>query len=281
MTHSYFNSAFTTVADALKTGHCTLIPNAMAYKVLMDPATHKARGVLYVDRVTREVKEVKARAVVLCAQALESVRILLNSKSEQDPAGLGNGSGVLGHYLMDHIWVAGGASGEFPDLTAGEKGRPEGPQRPDGIYVIRFRNTRDGARDKRFLRGYGFQGGGATTFNWRAPGFGGEFKKSLLDPVTSMGLAGFGECLPYFENYVEIDEAVVGRVRHPRPQDPHGVRRERAKMIPGHDGVRGGDDGRRGRPQHPALDGEGPGARVRHPRDGRLRAWARTRRRRC
>ena len=37
VTHSYFNSAFTTVADALKTGNCTHIPNAMVYKVLMDP----------------------------------------------------------------------------------------------------------------------------------------------------------------------------------------------------------------------------------------------------
>src|SRR5438477_1698694 len=69
VTHSYFNSAFTTVADALKTGHCTLVTNAMAYKVLMDPVRHRARGVLYVDRVTREPREVYARAVVLCAQA--------------------------------------------------------------------------------------------------------------------------------------------------------------------------------------------------------------------
>src|SRR3989449_1600656 len=138
VTHSYFNSAFTTVADALKTGHCTLVTNAMGYKVLMDPVKHRARGVLYVDRVTREPKEVYARAVVLCAQALESTRILLNSADEQDPAGLGNSSGVLGHYLTDHLWVAGGASGEFPDLAAKEKPSADGPNRPDGIYVIRF-----------------------------------------------------------------------------------------------------------------------------------------------
>ena len=43
-THSYFNSAFTTVADALKTGNCTLVQNAMVYKVLMDKDTHRARG---------------------------------------------------------------------------------------------------------------------------------------------------------------------------------------------------------------------------------------------
>ena len=38
-THSYFNAAFTTVADAIKSGNTTLITNAMVYKVLMDPET--------------------------------------------------------------------------------------------------------------------------------------------------------------------------------------------------------------------------------------------------
>ena len=113
VTHSYFNSAFTTVADALNSGNCTLIPNAMVYKVLVDAATGKATGVLYIDRNTREPVEVSARAVVLCAQSLESTRILLNSATRQHPAGLANSSGVLGHYLMDHHASA-GASGALP-----------------------------------------------------------------------------------------------------------------------------------------------------------------------
>jgi choline dehydrogenase-like flavoprotein len=234
MTHSYFNAAFTTVADAVKTGRCTLVPNAMAHKVLVDPVTHRARGVLYVDRVTREPKEVFAKAVVLCAQALESARILLNSASEQDPAGLANRSGVLGHYLMDHLWVAGGASGEFPELAAQEKVKAtaDGPNRPDGTYVIRFRNTKDGPKAKDFLRGYGFQGGGSVSFNWNAPGFGGEFKKSLLDPVVSMGLAGFGECLPYYENYVELDPNVVDVFGIPVLRVNMEFRENEKKMIP-------------------------------------------------
>ena len=53
VTKSYFNSAFTTVADALKSGNCTLISNAMAFKVLMDADRNRARGVLYIDRITR------------------------------------------------------------------------------------------------------------------------------------------------------------------------------------------------------------------------------------
>ena len=203
-THSYFNAAFTTVADALESGNTTLITNAMVYRVLTDPSTKKATGVMYIDRVTREVREVRARAVLLCAQALETARILLNSAE----GGLANSSGVLGHYLMDHTWVAGGASGESPDAPA-PKPSLGAPRRPNGIYTIRMKNTINGPREKKYLRGFGFQGGGSTSFRMNAPGYGAAFKKSVLDPLTSVSLVGFGEVLPRFENVVELDPKVV------------------------------------------------------------------------
>ncbi len=207
VTHSYFNSAFTTVADALATGNCTHVPNAMVYKVLMDSDRDRAKGVLYIDRITHEPKEVHGRAVILCAQALESVRILLNSANPQYPNGLANSSGVLGHYLMDHVWCGGGAVGEFPDLP--DKLNINGPHRPCGVYVVRFRNLPKGPRSKKFLRGYGYEGGRRTKFNWQAAGFGEAFKRGALDPLTTLGIAGFGECLPRWENYVQIDRNVV------------------------------------------------------------------------
>ncbi len=206
-THSYFNAAFTTVADAVATGNCTLVTNAMVYQVLMDSDHRRATGVRYVDRVTRETKELRGRVVILCAQALESVRILFNSKTRQQPQGLANSSGVLGRYLMDHLWVAGGASGEFPDLE--DEATLNRPRRPNGLYGIRFRNTANGPRSKRFLRGFGYQGGGSTDFNFAAPGFGDAWKASLRDPVVSVRLTGFGECLPYATNFLSIDPETV------------------------------------------------------------------------
>ena len=208
MTKSYFNAAFTTVADAMATGRCTLITNAMVYKVVMDRERNRAAGVMYIDRVTRQPREVHARAVVVCAQALESARILFNSVTSQYPNGLGNSSGVLGHYLQDHLWVAGGASGEFPDLASPVPAMV-GPSRPNGIYVVRFRNTSDDSRSKKFLRGYGFQGGSGVSFNLRAPGFGQAFKQAVKEPVSSLNMSGFGEALPRFENYVELDPNLV------------------------------------------------------------------------
>jgi choline dehydrogenase-like flavoprotein len=209
VTRSYFNAAFTTVADALGTGRCTHIANAMVHQVVMDTDRNRARGIRYIDRATREVREVFGRVVILCAQALESVRILFNSANRQHANGLANSSGALGHYLQDHVWNAGGARGEFPDFP----GTPtlNRPVRPNGFYVIRFRNTRQGPRFSKFLRGYGMQGGwgDGVTFNWGANGFGDAFKRDLLQGVTTMNMGGFGECLPRWENFVEIDRGTV------------------------------------------------------------------------
>jgi choline dehydrogenase-like flavoprotein len=115
---------------------------------------------------------------------------------------------VLGHYLMDHVWVAGGAAGEFPDAP-GPKPSLGSARRPNGIYAIRMHNTVGGPRHKDFIRGFGYQGGGTSNFNMNAPGYGAAFKKAVLDPVTTVSLAGFGEMLPRFDNFVAIDPNVV------------------------------------------------------------------------
>ena len=205
MTHSYFNSAFTTVADALATGNCTLISNAMVHKVVVDPDSNRARGVLYVDRVTRQSREISARVVILCAQSQESVRILLNSATPQYSNGLGNSSGVLGHYLTAHV-RSGGGSGEFPAL--GAKASLGVPEKPLGIYIARFRNLRNDPPYKKFLRGFGYEGESSARFNWGAPGFGEAYKKALREPRTSIDITGFGEVLPRWDNFVELDPHV-------------------------------------------------------------------------
>src|SRR5437763_4524153 len=136
MTYSYFSSPFTTVKDALKTGNCTLITDAIVSHVDMNPSANKVRGVTFIDRTTKQNKQLRGKTVILCAQALESTRILLNSSTREYPNGLGNSSGFLGHYLMDHV-VGAGASGHLPDFNPLPDANE--PQRPNGIYIPRFR----------------------------------------------------------------------------------------------------------------------------------------------
>src|ERR1700687_4478574 len=205
VTHSYFNSAFTTVADAVRTGNCTLISNAMAHKVLLNEKVNRARGVLYIDRNTKETREILARVVILCAQTQESTRILLNSATREYPNGLANSSGVLGHYLTAHV-RSGGGNGELPAL--GEKASLRAPIKRVGICVARFRNLKAQAPAKKFLRGFGYEGESDIDFNWSAPGFGEAYKKALCEPRARFGITGFGEVLSRWENRVEIDPDV-------------------------------------------------------------------------
>jgi choline dehydrogenase-like flavoprotein len=201
-TFSYFSSPFTTVADAQSSGNCTLLTNAVVSHVNMDTGTNKANGVTYVDRLTRQVKEVRGKSVILCAQAMESTRILLNSSTREYPAGLANSSGALGHYLMDHV-VGGGASGQLPDMKIPPNANE--PQRPNGIYIPRFRNTPSAKKHSQFIRGYGYQGGAGPEFNFGAEGYGTSFKGAVKQGVYSVSMGAFGESLARWDNYIEID----------------------------------------------------------------------------
>src|SRR5450759_1767669 len=60
-----------------------------------------ATGVSYVDKTTMTDKHVRAKVVVLAASALESARLLLNSKSTSYPNGLANSSGQVGKWITD------------------------------------------------------------------------------------------------------------------------------------------------------------------------------------
>ena len=100
-TYSYYSSPFTTIAAAQKTSRLTTITDSVAARVVMKDG--KAAGVSYIDRLSRDIKEVRAKVLVLCASTLESTRLLMNS-------GICGDNDTLGKNLMDHIYQ-GGASG--------------------------------------------------------------------------------------------------------------------------------------------------------------------------
>jgi choline dehydrogenase-like flavoprotein len=206
-TFSYFSSINATLPAARKTGNLTLRPFSVVHSVIFNPTSRRASGVRVVDGNTRQTFDVKGKLVFLCASALESTRILLNSATDEFSTGLGNSSGSLGHNAMDHI-MGGGATGTLPWA----KDRREVGNRPDAIYVPRFRNVK--TKHPSFLRGYGYEGR-AERAGWErgaeTAGFGAGFKKSLIGDLGPWELSfyGFGEMLPRHENYVEIDPRLV------------------------------------------------------------------------
>ncbi len=99
----------TVIPAALATGNCELRTGCMAREVMTD-ARGRATGVSYYDAVDR-LHEQTADLVIVSSAAVESARLLLNSRSRLHPAGLGNRYGWVGRNLQGHSYS--GAWGLF------------------------------------------------------------------------------------------------------------------------------------------------------------------------
>ena len=205
---AYFSTLSATLPAAKRTNNLTILADSIAHSIVYDESDKRASGVRVINTKTNTHSQLNARLIFLCASTLGTTQIMLNSKSDSFPNGIANSSGTLGHYLMDHIFES-GANGEYPGLQDKYfKGR-----RPNGIYIPRYRNVT--SKDKRFLRGFGFQGGGKRP-NWNRAksidGIGKNLKEQLRRPGSwTFSLGGFGEMLPDKRNRVWLDEKLKDR----------------------------------------------------------------------
>jgi choline dehydrogenase-like flavoprotein len=206
--HAAFDSPTGLIRPAMDTGNLTMRPNSTVFEVTVDKNTGKATGVSFLDSETHKSYQAKAKTVILAASTLESARLMLLSKSSLYPNGIGNSSGHVGHNFCEHV-MGPSVAGLMKDLVGKPRTLDDG--RPGGFYVPRFRNLSDRRSD--FLRGYGFEGGSGTGMTpgtaYTTPGFGEEYKKHVRDYAgATIEMGAFGEVLPRFENYVEIDSSV-------------------------------------------------------------------------
>ncbi|MEP3208262.1 MAG: GMC family oxidoreductase [Maribacter sp.] len=202
----YFSSNSSTLPAAERTGNMTLRANSIVHEVIYDAASKKATGVRVIDAETHEKLEFKAKVIFLCASAMASVGILLQSQSERFPDGLGNDSGTLGKGIMDHHFQAGASADVKGYLNNYYKGR-----RPNGYYIPRFVNLDQKTKRTSYVRGFGYQGG-ASRSDWSLAiaeaSHGKNLKDAILKPGTwRIGMTGFGEVLPYDENVVRLSKA--------------------------------------------------------------------------
>lgn len=165
---------FAGIAEA--TGRLTLQTNALAQRILAG-ADGKARGVEWLDQITGARETAEAPVVFLCASALESTRILLNSSNAS--GGLSEQLPALGRYLTDHVMVkAEGIRAPLPATPLAEPGRC--------VYLPRF-DLRDGGDAQ--TRGLGIQ---------------------LYPTVNPTGAwitaVAFGEAAPVAENRVSLSK---------------------------------------------------------------------------
>lgn len=197
----YYNSNSTTIPWAQRTGNLTLRPFSVVHSIIYDEKAGKATGVRIIDTNTKQTTEFFAPVIFVNAAALNTNLILLNSKSNRFPNGLGNDNGLMGKYFAFHNYRAriNGICEDFKDFKT-EGGRPT------SAYIPRFRNLYKQETD--FLRGYA-AGFGSGRGSWpNSNGFGEELKNNLSKRDLGPWYVGshmMGETIPKETNYVALD----------------------------------------------------------------------------
>ncbi|HWR50990.1 MAG TPA: GMC family oxidoreductase [Bryobacteraceae bacterium] len=169
--------------QALETNRLQLITEAPVARLLLNSEGSRAIGVEFIDANTGRRSEVNADRVFLCASAIESVRILLNSRCPRHPEGVGNNHGLLGRYILDHNFVvgAGTAGEEYQQLPWVP--RPSTPLDLSTDLDFCIPDFSSSLKDREFVRGFGMQG--------------------TVSP-THWAIAAFGEMLPHPDNRVTL-----------------------------------------------------------------------------
>jgi len=199
----YFSTQSSTLPAAQATGNLKVRPFSIVTRILYDKNSRKATGVEVVDAETNKTYEFNSKIVFVCASALNSAWVLMNSATDVWPEGLGSSNGELGHNIMDHHYNI-GATGS----VEGFEDKYVYGRRANGFYIPRFANLYGDKRD--YLRGFGYQGS-ASRDNWKKDvaelSIGSDLKESLTEPGGwSIGATGFGEILPYHENKITLDK---------------------------------------------------------------------------
>ncbi|MEM1112206.1 MAG: GMC family oxidoreductase [Pseudomonadota bacterium] len=207
---SYFSSQSSTLPAAQATGNMTLLSDMVVTQLEHDETGRRITAVSAVNTRTRERVRFSSKLVFLCASTVASTQLMLNSASDKHPAGLSNQSGALGHYLMDHAMIR-----HIGLMVDNVNSYYEG-ERPNGLYIPRFRNNFGQDEDADFVRGFGYQCM-PLRMDWQSffnrKGFGADYKDALIrpQPFWIWALGGFMECLPYRENKVFLDKQRTDR----------------------------------------------------------------------
>jgi len=198
----YFSSNASTLPWAAKTGNMTLRPDAVVHSILYDEDKGKAIGVRVIDRNTKEEIDFYAKLIFVNAAAINTNLILLNSRSNRFPNGLGNDSDTLGKYVAFHNYSA-RIYAEYEGLL---DFKTEGRNPAGGGYIPRFRNLYKQETD--YLRGYAAGFGAYRSANSDRSGLGVDLKESLLNPQLGnwgVGSHMMGETIPKVDSYVALD----------------------------------------------------------------------------
>ena len=198
---AYFSSNSSTLPWAQKTGNLTIRPHSVVHSVIYDEEKGRATGVRVIDAITKEATEYFARIIFLNASCLNTNLILLNSKSNRFPEGLGNDNGLLGKYIAFHNY-----RGLVSATFEGFEDRYYYGRRPAIPIIANYRNVDKQDTDYvggflTFLVGSRGQGSIKGLHEYIGP----AFKEAMSEPGPWQIFSFIqGEVIPREENHVRL-----------------------------------------------------------------------------
>jgi choline dehydrogenase-like flavoprotein len=228
---AFFNSSDYLLEPALKTGRLQIVDQAVAARILVDDKG-LASGVQYFDRDSGAERVVRGKRIIVACSCIDSTRLLLNSKSERYPNGIGNSNDVIGRYLTEQVRFH--MYGFVPELMGAKTQNDDGIG-GEHIYLPRF-NHRDG-RKRDYLRGYGSQfwnTGAQPGLFWarQMPGFGASLKADIKKRFPALvAMHPYGEVLPRRDNRVTVEGTPKDRYGVPLPKIEYKIGENERKMI--------------------------------------------------
>ncbi len=202
----YFNANSTLIPWAQRTGNLTLKPHSVVHSIIFDDKLNKATGVRVIDANTKETTEYFAKIIFVNAATFNTNAVLMNSKSDRFPNGLGNDHDLLGKYVAFHNYRA-----RINATHPGHKDKRTVGGRPTSAYIPRFRNVYKQETD--FLRGYAAGFGAGRYRDVQADGFGTNLTNSLLKNHDfgpwRVNSHMMGETIPKASNMLTLDAEKV------------------------------------------------------------------------
>ena len=200
---AYFSSNSSTIPWAAKTGNLTLRPFSVVHSIIFDEKTQKSSGVKVIDTNTKEEFIYYAKIIFLNAACLNSNLVLLNSKSNRFPNGIGNDNDLLGKFIAFHQYRGQGNA----KMNGFEDSYYYG-RRPTSAFMPSFRNVKKQEMD--FQRGYMVAFSAGRGQGILSPhSFGEEFKSVSTKPGEwGIYIQMKGETIPKESNFVHLSKKI-------------------------------------------------------------------------
>ena len=197
-----YNSADVHMEPAIRAGHrLTVFSNSVVREIPIS-SENRVTGVRFLNRETKAEGEINGRCVVVACACVQSVALLLMSKSRLYPNGLANSSGELGRNFIPHF--TGGVQAFLTGLIDRPTTYEEGFL--DHAYIPSFMHARKRDYARSFGIQFGYQNRRAVGWARTMPGFGKAYKESIKARYPSFVVfSPYGEMLPNKGSFIDLD----------------------------------------------------------------------------